>query len=63
MSNDVEVHIDFEAGLKRIGTLHRHSRRGAEAPGFEYHVDWLSDTRRRKGGRNHAISIARPIWL
>ena len=28
---DIEVHIDFAPGLKRVGTLHRRARRGAEA--------------------------------
>ncbi len=46
MSHDIEVHIDFAAGLKRVGTLHRHARRGSEALSFEYHVDWLSDPAR-----------------
>src|SRR5690348_6766511 len=40
---DIEVHIDFEAGLKRVGTLHRHARRGGEAISFEYHRAWLED--------------------
>ena len=40
---DVEVHIDFEAGLRRVGTLHRHARRGFEAISFEYHSTWLED--------------------
>lgn len=38
---DIEVHIEFAAGRKRVGTLHRHSRRGGEAISFEYHEDWL----------------------
>lgn len=40
---DIEVHIDFAAGQKRVGTLHRHARRGGEAVSFEYHPDWLED--------------------
>lgn len=40
---DIEAHIDFAAGLKRVGTLHRHSRRGGEAISFEYHAAWLED--------------------
>jgi serine/threonine-protein kinase HipA len=40
---EIEVHIDFAAGLKRVGTLHRHSRRGGEAISFEYHPAWLED--------------------
>jgi serine/threonine-protein kinase HipA len=43
MANDIEVHIDFAAGSKRVGTLHRHDRRGGEALSFEYHPDWLGD--------------------
>jgi len=31
MSDDIEVHIDFAPGLKRVGTLHRTARRGGEA--------------------------------
>lgn len=43
---DIEVHIDFEPGLKRVGTLHRHARRGGEAISFEYYADWLADPAR-----------------
>jgi serine/threonine-protein kinase HipA len=43
MANDIEVHIDFAPGLKRVGTLHRRARRGREASSFEYHSDWLGD--------------------
>jgi hypothetical protein len=46
MAADIEVHIDFAAGLKRVGTLHRHARRGAETTSFEYHPDWLADDAR-----------------
>jgi serine/threonine-protein kinase HipA len=40
---DVEVHIDFAPGLKRVGTLHRHARRGTEALSFEYYAAWIGD--------------------
>jgi serine/threonine-protein kinase HipA len=43
---DVEVHIDFSAGLKRVGTLRRHAHRGQETTSFEYHPDWLADDAR-----------------
>src|SRR5256885_5568021 len=43
MPNDIEVFIDFAPGLKRVGTLHRHSRRGNETTSFEYHADWLGE--------------------
>jgi serine/threonine-protein kinase HipA len=43
---DVEVHIDFASGLRRVGTLHRQPRRGGEAVVFEYHPDWLADALR-----------------
>lgn len=43
---DIEVHIDFAPGLKRVGTLHRHARRAGEAISFEYHTDWLADPAR-----------------
>jgi serine/threonine-protein kinase HipA len=43
---DIEVHIDFAPGQKRVGTLHRHARRGGEAISFEYHTDWLADPAR-----------------
>src|ERR1700726_432955 len=43
---DIEVHIDFAAGLKRVGTLRRHARRGQETTSFEYHPDWLADQAR-----------------
>jgi serine/threonine-protein kinase HipA len=46
MADDIEVHIDFAPGLKRIGTLHRQARRGGEAISFEYHPDWLGDAAR-----------------
>ena len=41
--SDVEVYIDFAAGLRRVGTLHRQPRRGGEAVAFEYHPEWLAD--------------------
>ena len=44
--DDVEVHLDFAGGLKRVGTLHRHARRGREAVSFEYHREWLTDPAR-----------------
>jgi serine/threonine-protein kinase HipA len=40
---DIEVYIDFAAGLKRVGTLHRRARRGGEAISFEYDDTWLGD--------------------
>jgi serine/threonine-protein kinase HipA len=43
MAADIEVHIDFAAGLKRVGTLYRHAARGGETTTFEYHPDWLAD--------------------
>ena len=43
---DIEVHIDFAPGQRRVGTLHRHARRGAEAISFEYHAEWLADPAR-----------------
>jgi serine/threonine-protein kinase HipA len=43
---DVEVYIDFVAGLRRVGTLHRQARRGGEAVVFEYHPEWLADAAR-----------------
>jgi serine/threonine-protein kinase HipA len=43
---DIDVFVDFEAGLKPVGTLHRHVRRGSEATSFEYHADWLADPAR-----------------
>ncbi|MEP7242449.1 MAG: type II toxin-antitoxin system HipA family toxin [Gammaproteobacteria bacterium] len=46
MANNIEVHIDFARGLKRVGTLHRHARRGAETTSFEYHPTWLDDADR-----------------
>jgi serine/threonine-protein kinase HipA len=46
MADDIEVHIDFAPGLKRVGTLRRQPRRGFEATSFEYHPDWLSDPAR-----------------
>lgn len=46
MTANIEVHIDFERGLKRVGTLYRHPRGGGEALSFEYHPDWLNDSAR-----------------
>lgn len=46
MADDIEVHIDFGPGLKRVGTLHRQGRRGSEAVSFEYHPDWLGEEAR-----------------
>lgn len=41
--SEIEVHIEFEGALKRVGTLRRQPRRGGEATTFEYHADWLGD--------------------
>ena len=43
MSDDIEVHIDLSGSAKRVGTLRRPARRGAEATSFEYHPGWLAD--------------------
>lgn len=43
---DIEVYIDFAAGLKRVGTLHRHARPGGEAISFEYRAEWLEEKAR-----------------
>jgi serine/threonine-protein kinase HipA len=43
MAADIEVHIDFAGGLRRVGTLYRHAARGGETTTFEYHPDWLAD--------------------
>jgi serine/threonine-protein kinase HipA len=39
----IEVHIELNGALKRVGTLRRQARRGGEATTFEYHADWLAD--------------------
>src|SRR5690349_5635864 len=39
----IEVHIELDGVLKRVGTLRRQPRRGGEATTFEYHADWLAD--------------------
>jgi serine/threonine-protein kinase HipA len=41
--SDVEIHIEFAPGSKRVGTLHRHRRRGSESLSFEYHPAWTDD--------------------
>jgi len=41
MTPDIEVFIDFDAGLRRVGTLRGHVRRGRATATFEYHEDWL----------------------
>ena len=46
MPDDIEVHIDFGPGLKRVGTLRRQPRRGGETVGFAYHPDWLGEAAR-----------------
>ena len=46
MATDIEVHIDFAAGVKRVGTIHRYPRHGTEVTTFEYHQDWLEDPAR-----------------
>jgi serine/threonine-protein kinase HipA len=46
MSADIEVHIDFASGLRRVGTLHRQARRSGEAISFEYHQGWLNEPTR-----------------
>ena len=43
---NIEVHIDFAPGLKRVGTLYRHARHGAETVSFEYHTNWLAEPAR-----------------
>jgi serine/threonine-protein kinase HipA len=43
MSSNIEVHIDFAWGQKRVGTLYRHAKSGEEAYSFEYHPEWLND--------------------
>jgi serine/threonine-protein kinase HipA len=39
---DIEVHIDLENRLSRVGTLRVHPRSGRTAVSFEYHRDWLA---------------------
>lgn len=39
----IEVHIELDGVLKRVGTMRRQARRGGEATTFEYHADWLAD--------------------
>jgi serine/threonine-protein kinase HipA len=46
MADEIEVHIDFAPGQRRIGTLRRHARRGGEATTFEYDASWLADASR-----------------
>lgn len=43
MKPTIEIYIDFECGLKRVGTLYRHARSGSESVSFDYHPDWLND--------------------
>lgn len=43
---DIEVHIDLHGAPRRVGTLHRHARRGGEAVAFKYHAGWLADPER-----------------
>ena len=42
-SKDIEVHIDFAQGLKRVGLLRRSPRRDGETVTFEYDDAWLQD--------------------
>lgn len=46
MMADIEVHIDFAAGLKRVGTLRRQPRRNDESVTFEYAEQWLENPAR-----------------
>ena len=41
MTPDIEVFIDFAAGLRRVGTLRGYVRRGHATATFEYQEDWL----------------------
>ncbi len=41
--SDIEVHVELEARLKRVGTLRRQPRRGGEVTTFEYDADWIGD--------------------
>jgi serine/threonine-protein kinase HipA len=58
---DIEVHIEFAPGPKRVGTLHRHARRGGEAISFEYHADWLADPARFS--LEPALSVGRGAFV
>lgn len=40
----IEVHIEFAAGLRRVGLLRRTPRRDGEAVTFEYERAWLDDS-------------------
>ena len=57
MAADIEVHIDFAPGLKRVGTLHRHARRGGETTSFEYPP---TGSATRSGSRSSRRSTLEP---
>lgn len=59
--SDVEVHINFAPGPKRVGTLHRRARRGGEAMSFEYHLAWLEDAARFS--LEPALSLGRGAFI
>jgi serine/threonine-protein kinase HipA len=40
--SDIEVHIELEGRLCRVGTLRVYPRTGRTAVSFEYHRDWLA---------------------
>ena len=40
---DIEVHIELDSSVRRVGTLHRNPGRGGESPSFEYASGWLED--------------------
>lgn len=42
-AGNIEVHIDFAGGQKRVGLLRRNRRDGKETLSFEYHEDWRKD--------------------
>ena len=44
--SDIEVHIDFAQGVKRVGLLRRSPRRDGETVTFEYDDAWLKDPTR-----------------
>lgn len=43
---DVEVHIDLEGKVRRLGLLRRQMSRRSETVTFEYDADWLQDASR-----------------
>jgi serine/threonine-protein kinase HipA len=60
MSVQIEVHIDFQGGLKRVGLLRRIPKRDDEAVTFEYDDAWFNDPARF--ALEPALTVSRGVF-